>query len=324
MNHNNFHAEVRTFVQADTIVQEAERPVRPWELSGRPRSWTDRHDKLDQLMGWLRADEPHPVQITGPSGSGKTAIAGVAAAMLKDAYPDGAIHLEPARHGGHAEMVAVLERLGRSQIPSTPASVEKIYRSLLASKRMIVVLDGPADREEIERFQPGGETAAYLILSTERIRWRHARDLELGPLDTEHAADLLEAAYGLGPDVAASLIKAFGRIPGRLLDAGGIIDAEAVRIEELVSLAARHEDSDLFLRAFDLVGEAAQRMYRALSLLPQPVVEQSLLDYLDADSGSADRPPSARLKKQRLLVEIGSGQWRLRLHPRGRHTRENA
>ncbi|WP_030155451.1 NB-ARC domain-containing protein [Glycomyces sp. NRRL B-16210] len=322
MNHNDFHGEVRNFIQAGTVVQQAPRPEPPWELCFKPYEWTDRSDKLEQLANWLAADEPRPVQITGPSGSGKTAIAGVAAAMLKDAYPDGVLHLQPSTPGGHDELVSALERLGRNQIPSTPAAVEKVYRSMLASKRMIVVLDGPADREEIERFWPRTATVAFIVLTTAHPHWRPARRLELGPLETEHAADLLEAAVGLGPDVTASLIKAFGGIPGRLLDAGGVIAAGAVEIEDLVALAARHDDAALFLRAYESVSAAAHRVYRALSLLPQPVVEQSLLDWFDANADGCR--PSEELQERRLLVENGPGRWRLRLRPRGRHTRESA
>jgi len=322
LNHNDFHGEVRNVIQADTIVHEAPKPEPPWELCFKPYTWTDRTDKLELITDRLAAAEPRPLLITGPSGSGKTALIGVAAAMVKDAYPDGVLHLEPSRHGGHDEMVSALERLGRTQAPSTPAVAEKRYQSALASKRMIVVLDGPADRAEIERFWPRTGTAAFIVLTSKPIRWRHAIRVELGPLEPEPAADLLEAAGSFGPEVIAALLKAFGGLPGRLLDAGGIVEAGAVGIEDLVELAARHDDSGLFLKAFDSVGDAAHRVYRALSLLPQPVAEQSLLDWFDANA--AGEAPTEELKTARLLVEIGADQWQLKLHPTGPHAKGNA
>lgn len=319
MNHNDFHAEVRTFIQADTIVQEAPRPIPPWELCFKPHDWTDRADKLELLAAYLAAPEPRPVLVTGPAGSGKTALAGVVAAMVRDEYPDGVLHLEPAKHGGFDEMVSALERLGRGRVPETAAAVEKLYQSSLASKRMIVVLDEPADRAEIERFWPRTSTVAYIVLSGRPIRWRHARTVELGPLEPEHAAALLEAAEALGPDVVAQLVKAFGGLPGRLLDAGGIVAAGAVSIEDLLALASRHDDRDLFLKTFESVGGAAQRVYSALSLLPHPVAEQSLLDWFDANAGI--EKPSIELKDARLLVEIGPDRWQLRLSPNGEHAK---
>lgn len=322
MNHNDFHGEVRNFVQADLVVHEAAKPIPPWELCFKPYDWTDRADKIDLLAAYLAAPEPRPVLVTGPSGAGKTALAGVVTALVRDDYPDGVLHLEPARHGGFAEMVSALERLGCGRLPETPAAVEKLYQSALASKRMVVVLDGPADRAEIERFWPRTATVAFIVLTGRPIRWRHARTVELGPLEPEHAAALLEAAAGLGPDVVAKLVEAFGGLPGRLLHAGGIIADGSVSIEELLALASRHDDHDLFLRSFESIGGAAQRVYRALSHLPQPVVEQSLLDWFDANAGT--ETPAQELKDARLLVAIGTDRWQLRLDPNGEHPKGNA
>ncbi|GAB3992313.1 hypothetical protein GCM10029992_67120 [Glycomyces albus] len=86
-------------------------------------------------------------------------------------------------------------------------------------------------------------------------------------------------------------------------------------IEELVELAGDGRERRLFLRALDSLGDGALRLYQALSLLPLPVVEQSLLDAIDAVS--EDDCPSEDLKRVRLLVEVGEDRWRLMTRPDG-------
>lgn len=54
LNHNDFHGEVRNFIQAGTVVQEAARPDPPWELCFNPYMWTDRTEKLELLTAHHR------------------------------------------------------------------------------------------------------------------------------------------------------------------------------------------------------------------------------------------------------------------------------
>ncbi|WP_199040664.1 NB-ARC domain-containing protein [Glycomyces salinus] len=314
--HNEFNDGVRTVIQAQTVNTAREPELnKPFELGYRPRVWTDRTETIEFLVPHLREPDPRPVHIIGPPGVGKTALVAVVASIIKESYPDGVVHIELDASGADDAMRSVLDRLGAGRLPEEEGELEKRYVSALAGKRIVIVLDGASLKSDIERFWPRSESAAYIVLSEKRLRWHEALRIELPPLDVENATALLERAMPLGEEVIERLVESFEGCPGLLLDAGGIVSAGAVGIEELVELAGDGRERRLLLRALDSLGDGALRVYQALGLLPHPVVEQSLLDAIDA--ASEDDRPSEDLKRVRLLVKVGNDRWRLMAGPDG-------
>lgn len=316
--HNEFTPNSVRDVYQGTINLQRRTPV-PFDLFNDPPEWTNHADRLDALMRWIALPNPRPLVIKGPKGTGKSALVGVAACRRREHLPGGVLHLEPRRHGLHAEMVAALERLGASGISGDPATTPKHYRSLLADSRCLVVIDEPRSKREIEALWPPGSRGLCIVLTAKDLRWGGADQIELPPLEAEHALDLLARASSLSPEVNRELVAAFGGYPGKLLRAAGIITVGDISVEKLVALAGAHDDERLFLEAFDGIGDGAKRLYRALCSLPDPVFERSLLDHLER-TAPEDEEPVDELETERLLYEIGPGLWRVQHRPEGTDT----
>ncbi|WP_026928632.1 hypothetical protein [Glycomyces tenuis] len=310
---NRFEGNVKAVIQSERVNLGVEsQHFTPWELCHRPRAWTDRERHLQTLVETLESPHRRPIVLTGPSEVGKTALASVAASMVKHRYPDGVLHIELNGTFPDHALRSALGRLGQRDIPGGFEDLHKCYLSILAVKRVLVILDGARTKYDIERFWPRSDSAAYIVLTSRTLSWHEASQTHLPPLAAEDAAELLQRATTLDSAVADQLVKAFGGSPGQLLRAAGIVSLDAVNVEELLGLVGEGRERRLFLKAFESVGEETQRVYMALSRLPMPILEQSLLDALDADF---DDPPSEDLKTVGLIVEAGPDQWRLAPDP---------
>lgn len=285
----------------------------PVELCFEPRYWTDRTEIIESLIRHFQQPSPCPVILTGPSGSGKTALAGVLASRLSEYFQDGVLHLEPNARRPEDELYSALERIGGINLPSTATEIERLYRSVLGSRSMIVILDEPEGRINVERFWPRSSSTAYLVLTSKEIRWREAVTMELPPLEPEDSTALLQAAEALPIEDVEKLVAQYGCVPGRLLDAAGIVAAGAMGADQLAPLAGNQDDTELFLRRLNSVSVPAQRMYQVLAKLPDPILEPSLLDLLAERSGA--KSSSKELMRAQLLVEVAPALWSLRSEP---------
>jgi hypothetical protein len=298
-----------------TINIQQHHPV-PLDLFRDPPYWTNHMDRLEFIMEWMTLADPDPLVIKGPKYTGKSALIGVAACRRRDHLPHGVLHLEPRRHGVHAELTTALERLGAGRISSLPGAAEKHYRSLLADLRLLVVIDEPRNKGEIEAFWPEGARGLCIVLTTKDLHWTEAHQMEMPPLSTEDAIDLLERAKRLPAEVNRELVAAFGGYPGNLLRAAGVVAAGDISVAKLVDLAGTHADRALFLKAFDQISASAKRLYRALCALPDPVFERAMLDWLDRSVPDGDRPVQ-ELEEHQLIYEVGPAMWRVQHRPEG-------
>lgn len=288
----------------------------PRDLDHDPHYWTNRFDQLDLLMEWMALPNPGPLIFKGRKGTGKSALVGVAACRCRDRLPHGVLHLEPRRHGVEAELISALERLGVSRIAAERGGLEKHYRSLLADLQTLVVIDEPLNKKQIETFWPDGARGRCIVLTTKDLHWSDAQVIDIPPLETARAVELLQNARSLPPEVNRELAEAFGGFPGKLLRAAGIIAAGDISVEKLVDLTTAHSDDRLFLTAFDQISVAARRTYRALCALPDPVLEPSLLDHLDR-TAPEDEEPIAELKDAQLVYQVAQDLWRVQHQPDG-------
>lgn len=147
----------------------------PRELPRVPTAFAGREAHLDALLAAVE-DGAAIVAVEGMAGIGKTSLAVRAAHALASRYPDGQLFVNlrgfTGADGPRPELASVLARLLRSlgvEDQGLFASVDELtgrYRSAVAGRRVLVVLDDAANAEEVEALLPG--TTDSLVLATSR------------------------------------------------------------------------------------------------------------------------------------------------------------
>jgi hypothetical protein len=149
----------------------------PRELPTRLRRFTGRDAELAhlrRLLGDQTAGGSQIVVVHGLAGVGKSALALEAAWQLEDRFPDGQLYLE--LHGATAGLTPLdpgdaLGRLLRSlgvdgaAIPAEPEEASARYRSLLAERQVLVVLDNAASAGQVRPLLPSSSGSAALVTS---------------------------------------------------------------------------------------------------------------------------------------------------------------
>jgi DNA-binding SARP family transcriptional activator len=225
--------------------------------------------------------------ISGMAGVGKTTLAVRWAHLVADQFPDGQIyvnlrsneHARPPMDSGEA-LDAFLTALGvpPGRLPPNAAGQIGMYRTLLAGRRILVLLDDAVDAAQVLPLLPNSPGCIALVLSrtqlTPLVVTENAYSFSLEPLAPSAAGDLLETR--LGPqrmvDEAASaqeIIHRCAGLPLALAIAGSQLVSQPPRT--LTSLADQMRSSERILDIFN-GGDSATDLrtgfsssYRALS-----------------------------------------------------------
>lgn len=218
--------------------------------------------------------------IGGAGGIGKTALALVWAHQNLDRFPDGQLHVNLRgfdRSGQHmppaVALRCFLDALGvdSATIPVDLDAQTGLYRSLVAGKRMLIVLDNARDTTQVEPLLPGDPTCTVLITSRHRLAGlavRGAYLLDLDVLTDIEARELLARHLGperlaAAPDAVEELLSWCAGLPLAL----GIVAAHAKAHPQfpLAVLVAELRDASSRLDALDAGGDLAVNLRAVLS-----------------------------------------------------------
>ncbi|MBB5953840.1 tetratricopeptide (TPR) repeat protein/transcriptional regulator with XRE-family HTH domain [Saccharothrix tamanrassetensis] len=203
------------------------RPV-PAELPADPIGFTGRERELAALDR-ARADGVPIVVLAGPAGVGKTALAVRWGHRVADGFPDGCLYADlhgysPVKPHDPAEVLAgFLRSLGLDD-PDIPADVHQRaarLRSLLARKRVLVVLDNALDVNQVRPLLPAEPLCFVLVTSRTDLAGLQVRPgahrVDLRPLSAGEGLDLLRAQLGgqvdRSSDAARELAERCGGLP---------------------------------------------------------------------------------------------------------------
>ncbi|WP_200212571.1 BTAD domain-containing putative transcriptional regulator [Micromonospora coerulea] len=213
----------------------------PWQSPAPPADFTGREAERAELRRLLD-DAGHtgrralPVcVITGLPGVGKSALSAAAAAGVASLFPDGHLHADlrgsSARPARAAEVLRRFLRtldVAESDLPEDEAGAGALLRSLLADRRVLILLDDARDAAQVRPLVPGSGPSRVLVASRNRlVDLEAARRLELAVLPTDDALAMLAAVAGTaGPErdaAARDLVRSCGRLPMALRIAGVLL-----------------------------------------------------------------------------------------------------
>jgi DNA-binding SARP family transcriptional activator/tetratricopeptide (TPR) repeat protein len=215
------------------VVAEAapQRPERPRQLPADTADFTGNEDLIATAESVLVGDQQRRavgvVVIVGKPGVGKSTLAThIGHRVADDHFPDGQLYCDLRGIRGGTDGVA--DVLGRfllalgipgAVVPNELDERVELYRTLLASRRVLVVLDDVVTEQQVTPLLPGSSSCAVIITTRSRLTGvPGARRLELDVLDPSRSRQLISHVIGAErvdrePEAAAALVKAVGGLP---------------------------------------------------------------------------------------------------------------
>lgn len=234
----------------------------PAELPAAPRTLVGRADALAELDRLVDPCSPVPgsVLVRGPAGAGSSALAVRWAHSVAAHFPDGQFYVNLRGADGSPRQPAdVLRRLVRSLSAgavdtgnldgdaSEPDEAAARARSLMAGRRVLIVLDNATTAHQVRPLLPGSPGSSAVVASRNWLTDLLVRDglraLPVDALPEEHAVALLYSLLGpdrCPPHVLRRICELAGRLPLSLRMAVAWLDAHPGRsAAELVRLVER-------------------------------------------------------------------------------------
>ena len=314
-------------------------PAPPPHFVGRERERAE----LDRLAHDRTTNSVAIAAISGTGGMGKTSLALHWAHDNIDLFPDGQLYVnlhgfDPSS-GPLPAHVALRHFLGSLGVPAAaiPAGEEAqagLYRSLVAGRRLLVVLDNARDAAQVESLLPGSPGCTVVITSRNRLPGLNAtRGASLIGLDVLTRAEtrrllgrqLGESRIGADPDSVAVLVEHSGGLPLAI----SVLTARAamhpgfplsVLAEELSSPSTRLDalqtgdlNTDLraaFTASYEALDAATARLFALLGLAPWPDISLRPAAALAGLPASRTRALLYDLEAANLIHQHRPGRYR--------------
>jgi DNA-binding SARP family transcriptional activator len=331
-------------------------PVVPAELPRTLRDFVGREadvERLDSLLAGngaagdnggdtLSSAGAAVITISGTAGVGKTGLAVHWAHRIRDRFPDGQLYvnlrgfapgaaaLEPAE-----AIRGFLDGLGvpAHRRPSSAESQSALYRSLLADRRVLIVLDNARDSDQVRPLLPGGPGCLVVVTSRNELAGLvadgDAVPVPLDLLSPDEARRLLARRLGsertrAEPRWVDDIIRSCARLTLALTIAAAraathpsfSLDVLAAELREIRGRLDAFDSGDrmtdiraVFSWSYQALTPPAARLFRLLGVHPGPDISAAAAASLAGLSPSAVRRPLAELARAHLVTERAPGRF---------------
>ncbi|GAA0596151.1 BTAD domain-containing putative transcriptional regulator [Kutzneria viridogrisea] len=323
------------------------RRVVPAQLPHDMGGFTGREAELVQLEQFLAGDDNvvRIAAIDGSGGIGKTALAVHFAHRIAERFPDGQLYVnlrgfdpqQPPLVPGDA-LGQLLRGLGvdAQQVSTDPDEQAGMFRSMVAGKKMLVLLDNAASTDQVRSLLPGSASCVVLVTSRNRLGGLVARDgahrITLGVLSEAESVSLLEHSIGAQrvaaePAAVSALVARCGHLPLALrIVASNLADRRHLTVDDLVEslsieqdrldvLSAPDDESTavrgVFSWSYHACKPEATRTFRLLGLHPGPDISTAAAAALTGRPVPVIRRVLDGLAGGHLIEEVGRDRYRL-------------
>jgi tetratricopeptide (TPR) repeat protein len=180
----------------------------PRQLPADVIAFTGRAEEIRELNGLLEQPERTAVlsAVTGTPGVGKTALAVHWGHQVADRFPDGQLYLNLRGYDVGSPVSAadaalrLLRALGISEVPQNLDERAALLRSVLAAKRVLLVLDNASSAEQVRPLLPATSSCFAVVTSRDALAGLSVVDgahrIDLDVLTPEEAVQLLKSLLG--------------------------------------------------------------------------------------------------------------------------------
>ncbi|MFI6598629.1 BTAD domain-containing putative transcriptional regulator [Nonomuraea sp. NPDC050536] len=246
-----------------------------------------RNEETKLLADTVAQDRPAVVTIHGLSGAGKTALAIRAAHLVRADFPDGQLFVRLRGPAGRprdpAEVLGELLRaIGSGEPPQTLAERVNVYRSLVADRAFLLVVDDAADESQVQPLLPGTGGSTVIVTSRTLLPGLPGTRLRLDVPRMEEALELFSGLVGRTRvdkerEAAQAVVDACGGLPLAVHVAGARLAARPGLPMRTLAERLQRPESRLdelafgpmtvrggFAESYDALPPTARRAFRLL------------------------------------------------------------
>lgn len=317
-------------------------PPAPYPFVGRRPYLEALNGLVDPAEGEGRAATTRLV-VDGPAGVGKTALVVYWAYQVRDHFPGGDLFIDLRGYGqkgppfSGAEALRVLLQtldVPVTQFADDPDQLSMLWRSVLAERRLLVVLDNAESSTQVRPLLPGAGKSTVVVTSRRRLSGLLVRDgveaFSLAPMEPSESRDLFQSVTRAQVRADGETVEQLAelcdhsplaiRILAERIVGGGYAPEQAMSelasANPLTALATSDGDPTGAVRnvlswSYQALPDSTARMFRLLSLHPGIDVSAGAASALAEVPSQMGQQALAELANMNLLSEIASSRYRM-------------